>query len=97
MYSLFEAEIRAIGSFQNSANLAFFTLAVGLAVGFGTVLLTAHASLSNRMLMVFVGLTLSSLLGCTYFGVKALGDWRKAKQKINDILQVETHGPDTRD
>jgi hypothetical protein len=89
VYSLFESEIRGIGSFQNSVNLAFFMLAVGLVVGFGTVLLTSHSSLSDRMFTVFCGLTLSSLVAMVYFGVKAWLDRRECERKIQEVLQTE--------
>jgi hypothetical protein len=94
VYSLFESEIRGIGSFQNSVNLAFFTLTVGLAFGFGTVLLTAHSSLSDRMFTVFCGLTLASFIATIYFGVRAWMDWRGCQRKLNEILQTEDRAPD---
>jgi hypothetical protein len=64
-------------------------LALGLVVGFSTVLLTSHASLSDRMLAIFCGLTLFSIIGSIYFGVKAFIDWRECERKVNDILQVD--------
>ena len=89
VYSLFESEIRGIGSFQNSINLAFFTLSLGLAIGFGTVLLTSHVSLSDRMFTVFCGLTLVSILATLYFGVKAWTDRRECERRITEILQSD--------
>lgn len=90
VYSLFESEIRGIGSFQNSVNLAFFMLAIGLTVGFVTVLLTSHTNLSNRMLTVFCGLCLAGIVGTVYFGVRAFMDWRQCQRKVNEILEIES-------
>lgn len=88
MHSIQESELRDIASAQNAinVNLAFFTLMVGLAAAFCTVLLTTHAVLSDRLLTLFTGLTLITGVSSIYFGIRAFIDWRQAKQRVESII-----------
>lgn len=86
MHSVLESELRDVSSLQNSINLAFFTLMVGLAVGFGTVLLTSHSSLTDRVFAIYAGLLLTSAIGSIYFGVKARIDRIEAQAQIDAII-----------
>lgn len=96
LHRVLESELREVGSAQNTLNinLAFFTLAIGLAVGFATILLTSHASLSDRMLTLFTGLCLFSGVASAYFGVMARRDWKDCKSRITSILNASTDRPD---
>lgn len=89
MHSIQESELRDIASAQSAinVNLAFFTLMVGLAAGFGTVVLTTHAVLSDRLLTLFMGLSLITGLASIYFGIRALIDWRQAQQRVEGIIK----------
>jgi hypothetical protein len=89
MHSVQESELLDIGSIQVAVNvnLAFFTLMVGLAAGFGTVLLTTHSVLSDRLLTLFAGLALITGLASIYFGIRALIEWRQVKQRIAAIIK----------
>jgi hypothetical protein len=89
VHKILESELRDITTLKNSfnVNLAFFTLLVGLGVGFVIVLLTSHQTLSDRMLTLFSGLSLLSIAFSLYFGVKARMEWREAQKKVDRILQ----------
>ena len=89
MHSVQESELRDIASAQKAVNvnLAFFTLMIGLAAGFGTVLLTGHAALSDRLLTLFAGLSLTTGLASIYFGIRALLDWRRAGARLESIIR----------
>jgi hypothetical protein len=88
VHRVLETEIRDLGSAQVTlnTNLAFFTLMVGLFAAFVTVLLTSHQSLSDRMLMVFSGLTFISAIGSAFFGINAYRDRGKVRQNIERLL-----------
>lgn len=92
LHRVLESELRAVGSAQNTLNinLAFFTLSVGLAVGFAIVLLTAHESLSDRMVTVFAGLCLFSAIASAYFGLMAHRDWKDCQSRITLILDPKS-------
>src|ERR1043166_7836992 len=74
VHSLTESEIRLIIGAQNSVNLPFFTLMLGLVAGFGTSLLTSHANMSDRLFTFFAGLALVCAVLAMYFGIKAVAD-----------------------
>src|SRR5687767_11584568 len=92
MHRIQETELRDLGSAQVSlnTNLAFFTLMAGLLAAFATVLLSSHQSLSNRMLMVFAGLTLISAVGSLFFGINALRDRGKVRKNIDRLISEST-------
>lgn len=83
------SELKAIGSFQNSVNLAFFTLTVGLGVGFASNLALSHETMSDRKLWLFAVLTFASFVLSLYFGVRARVDRQESKNRIDDILDPQ--------
>ncbi len=83
------SELKAIGSFQNSVNLAFFTLTVGLGVGFASNLILSHETMSDRKLWLFALLTFTSFILSLYFAVRARVDRQESKNRIDDILDPE--------
>lgn len=85
-------ELRQIGSFQNSVNLAFFTLMLGLAAGFGSNLLISHETMSDRKLWLFSLFTFVSVILTVYFGIRAIFDRRTCDQRIDNI--INQHDPD---
>ena len=79
LLKILPSEVRQIGSFQNSINLAFFTLMLGLAVGFGTNLVLSHEAMSDRKFWLFALLTFSSIVFTVYFGFRAFFDTEMQK------------------
>src|SRR5438552_2735336 len=88
MHRVQESELRDLGSAQVTlnTNLAFFTLMIGLFAAFATILLTSHQVLSDRMLMVFCGLTFLSLVFGAFFGISTWRDRGKVKGNIERLI-----------
>lgn len=92
LHRVLESELRDVGALQNAANLAFFTLTVGLAVAFAIVLLTTHQTLSDRILTLFGGLCFISFVAAAYFGLMARKDWKTSQRRIESILRGGSAG-----
>jgi hypothetical protein len=86
MYRLFEPELERLGSNQSSVHLAFFTLCVGVAIGFGTTLLTVDIA-SARIFAAFVALFAISMIGAAFFGVMAKREHQNAQREIQRIKE----------
>jgi hypothetical protein len=86
MYRLFDTELERLGSAQNSIHLAFFTLCIGIAFGFGVTLLTVDIT-DPKKFAAFVALFVVSVLASLYFGVMFRRDYKNSKEELNRIKQ----------
>ena len=84
MYRLFDTELERLGRAQNSIHLAFFTLCIGVAIGFGVTLLTVDI-LDPRKYAMFIALLAVSLLASVYFGIMFGRDYRECQNEIARI------------
>src|SRR5689334_19153779 len=81
MYMLFGTELERLGSAQNSIHLAFLTLCIGGAIGFGTTLLTIDIT-DPKKFATFVALFGLSVLASVYLGVMFRRDYKTCKEDL---------------
>lgn len=86
MYRLFDTELERLGSAQNSIHLAFFTLCIGVAIGFGVTLLTVDIT-HPKTFAAFVALFVVSVLASLYFGAMFRRDYKSCKEELDRIRQ----------
>jgi hypothetical protein len=83
VYTLNESELDSLSSTFNSVNFGFFGIAAGAALAVFITLaagqLTAEARPLFGLAMVFI------LVLTAYFGLMALGDWRKSRTKVAEL------------
>ena len=86
MYRVFDTELDRLGKAQNSVHLAFFTLCIGIAIGFGVTLLTVDI-LDPKKYAAFVALLVVFMLASIYFGIMFARDYQECKNEIARIRQ----------
>ncbi|MBI4282651.1 MAG: hypothetical protein HY672_04105 [Chloroflexi bacterium] len=82
-----EPELDGLTSGYNSVHLAFFTLCLGLLIGFLTTLLTVD--LPDRKAAIFVaGIIVTAIMGL-YFGAMTLKERVALKKFVNRVKEGE--------
>jgi membrane protein implicated in regulation of membrane protease activity len=86
MLCVFETELDAVSTLGASVHLTFFGIAVGAAIAFGLTLATVTLS-GPRTFAAHVALFAVSSAGSMYFGIRGVGDYRRASKKLKDIKE----------
>lgn len=89
VYSVSNEELDILASGYNSLHFTFFGIALGAAIAFFIVLVTA--SLSETTGPIFVALFAVSLVLSVYFSIRAILDRQATAQRLKQIRQ--TRGP----
>jgi hypothetical protein len=82
--SVTSSELDTVAALNNSVHLGFFGLSLGSAIAFGTVLATSSIP-DARTHATFVALLAVSMIGSTYFGIRAFIDYLAAKKKQAEL------------
>jgi hypothetical protein len=84
VHQLTNNELETVASISNSVHLTFFGLCTGGVISFGIVL-AGSAIAEPKQIASYVALFAVSSIGSLYFGIRAVIDYRRAKDKLREI------------
>ena len=84
VHTVTATELETVASLSKSVHLAFFGLCVGALIAFGIVLSTSNIA-EPLIHSAYVALLAVSGVGSLYFGIRAVIDYREARNKLAAI------------
>jgi hypothetical protein len=90
IYPVFDHELDAIGSSQNSAHVGFFGVAFGGVMTLAITLLTVTIENANTRAAFWACLVACAILSA-YFGLRAYFDWKKSQAQVRTIKKQHTN------
>ncbi len=88
MHTVTGQELDAVASLSNSVHLTFFGLCFGATISLSIVISTVSIP-DPKTYAAFMALTAVSVILSSYFGIRALIDYRASRRKLKEIKREE--------